>query len=111
MLPGSAVIRRINDQTQLSTRVYTADADPGYELRVKVVDNTHSQTWWQSAHIQIATETHTDIWKGCFIEATGTSCAQQDGSNLGAVGQALVRFTACGVLADPNSDCASYAKQ
>jgi hypothetical protein len=109
MLPNSAVINRINDRIHPSTRIYTVDANPGaLGSIIKLVDDRHSQTGWQSAHIQVAAKTHGDIWNGCFVESTGKLCAQQDGSGLGVVGQRLVRFTACG-LVDLAADCISYA--
>ena len=116
MLGKSAVIQKINDSSRPLTLVYTVDANPGYlcaaisPCHIELVDDAHSTTWWATSHIQIAAETHGNIWDGCFIGMSAASCKQLVApTNLNLQGRELVRFTACAADAlAPN--CATYAK-
>ena len=115
MQPDSPVIRRINDATRPSTRLYTVYADPGeFEIPnvggVTAIDNTHSTTWWATGHIQIGAQTHSDIWDGCFIDGGETDCPITPGFGLAPEGMKLVRFTAC-AIAEFAADCSTYANE
>lgn len=114
MLGKSTVIKGISDTARPLTKLFTVDADPGYLCRtpllcnVRAVDDTHSRTWWDTAHIQVHARTHGDIWCGS-VGFLATQCARQDGTNLTTQGRTLVRFTAC--AADALApDCVAYAK-
>jgi hypothetical protein len=115
MDPDSAVIQRINDETRPDTKLYTVDAVPGTLERCRLfcplkpafVDDFHSGTSWETAHIQVLAITHDDIWKGCFAD---NSLCPEAGPDFNQQGRRLVRFTGCAVgrLAD---DCVAYSDQ
>ncbi len=117
MVPGSAVITRINDGDTPSTKLYTVDADPGCQslprnrcTRFPLIDDAHSDASWSAEHISVDADTHSDIWDGCFVQGTFKSGPGCGGGALPNEGIRLVRFAACAV-AELDADCSGFANQ
>jgi pimeloyl-ACP methyl ester carboxylesterase len=119
MLPGNSVITAINARHQQSiTHLYTVDANPGDcgslcqhvsgLSSVPMINDAHSTTWWATAHIRVAAETHSDIWNGTFLNNGASFPTQPSGMGIVPQGEKLIRFAACGI-ADLSSDCVSYS--
>lgn len=110
MLPGSAVINRING-TRIP-QLYTVNAKPGYvkgvcvknlSFGITAINDEHSQPTWQledadDRHLVAMACTHGDIWEGAFTERAN------DNEQLSRV----VRFIECAIAELPG-DCQEQA--
>ena len=114
MQPDAGVMRRIDDSHKPKTLLYTIVGLPGYLctsllcLHVTLINDAHSTVWWAKAHIKVDSQTHSDIWNGCFRDSGHQHCVSKTGKNLGVEGKKLVRFAECAVYGLP-TDCAKYS--